>query len=250
MQGAGNFLNQVANTLRVFGPNGGIWVYSTPVVQLGSLISTVGIASAGTDAAGNHYLAGDTQYIGGTPGVSHATYALEFFGTGLTSANWTGAAWLPTAEVQLDTSGNVVLKCFGAGTVQVQSPMTATAGSASAPTLVTTDTWHDMSGGLLNGWTVTGGAVARYRLMEDNSVWIMADLSPGTLAGGTSVWTVPAGPPSYVPAAQQFVPATLVTTTAAAPTTDHWFSVQAHLQCHGFSTGDSRCLINARYPLD
>jgi hypothetical protein len=130
-------------------------------------------------------------------------------------------------------------------------PVTSTGGTPANPTLVTTDTWHDMSGDLLNGWTVTGGQRARYMLMPDDSVWIQADLTTGTLAGGTNVWTVP-GAGAYTPATGQEIPCFIIASTAAAQPQDPYFTIAAsgaHGQCHNFVANQTRIGIDHKYAL-
>jgi hypothetical protein len=59
-------------------------------------------------------------------------------------------------------------------------------------TAATRETWHTMT--LNNGWTVASGGFAQYRLMPDNTVMVrLANVTPGTISDGTSVWTAPSG---------------------------------------------------------
>lgn len=161
----------------------------------------------------------------------------------------TGVKLWADANAKLNFKGSNGLAEF-AQAIIIDGALTATGGTASTPTIIETDTWNDMTPGLLNGWTVTSSQVARYRLMPDNSVWIVADLTPGTLTGGTNVWTTPSGPPSYVPASTQPLPCITVSSTAAAQAINAYFTIQAHLQCHNMVANQTRFIINSRYPLD
>jgi hypothetical protein len=53
-------------------------------------------------------------------------------------------------------------------------PLQATAGTASSPTLITTDTWNNFA--LVNGWANVGGA-ARYKLLAENRVAVSINIS-------------------------------------------------------------------------
>ena len=75
----------------------------------------------------------------------------------------------------------------------------------------TPESWHTMT--LLNGWTVGSGGFAQYKLMPDRTVMIrLNNVTPGTIADGTSIWTAPTG---YVPTTQHKL--ALVATYSAAP---------------------------------
>lgn len=78
---------------------------------------------------------------------------------------------------------------FGAGfTGQI-----AAIQPASNPTAV--ETWHS-AGSLSNSWTITG--LFRYKKMPDNTVMVHAtNLTPGTYADNSALWTIPSG---YIPA--------------------------------------------------
>jgi hypothetical protein len=83
-----------------------------------------------------------------------------------------------------------------ANAVNVNKPITATAGTAANPTSITTDTWHPlgaMAGG--SGYTVNN---ARYQLTTDGRYEVDINLTAGaaTVAGNYAFPnSLPAGPP-------------------------------------------------------
>jgi hypothetical protein len=218
--------------------NGAFFYSGTPAA--GNLIASI-TSAAGTDHFGNNY---------GGPGLT--TYApggdtVQITGADITLAEaTTNTTWSFFTQV---LSGIPYLKLVAAGASSGVLWFTDNGILlATDPNSFLPETWHDMTPGLLNGWTVTASQDARYRLMEDNSVWIDADLTAGTLAGGTNVWTAPTG---YIPGAgiARRVPATLVASTAAAQAVDPYFTMAAHLQCHNMVANQTRFIINARYTL-
>lgn len=85
------------------------------------------------------------------------------------------------------------------GLVQVlNAALSSTAGTASNPSVITTDTWHAMT--LLNSWAnVAGFATARYRMTPTNGVEVIAAISAAAATAST-FFTLPA---AYRPASQQ-----------------------------------------------
>jgi hypothetical protein len=114
-------------------------------------------AASGTDAYGNGYDAG-----------------LNFFGTTSGSANVTG-----------DATGAMTVT----GNVSVSGTVTSTGGTASSPTLITTDTWHS-----LGSFTSSPGSSltiqeARYQLTNDGRCEIdLAFTLTGTITAGSYVF--------------------------------------------------------------
>ncbi|HXC83878.1 MAG TPA: hypothetical protein VNV62_18675, partial [Trebonia sp.] len=123
----------------------GTALYYSPSPGTGNLIASISDA-AGTDTYGNPYLAGIAEYtvVGGT------TYAQEQTGSGVTVAIYPpGGPWTKYVQaLQWNVSA-------GAADASFNVPLTATAGTASVRTLITTDTWHPMA--LLNGWVNAAG---------------------------------------------------------------------------------------------
>ena len=212
--------NQVQNQVIVAGADSGIFVYAGPPAA-GNLIASISSAP-GTDPYGN-------TYPGGILGQ------------------------LETNEIQFLSGSNVVgqLAPVGVGAVPpltlLNEPFASTAGTAANPSLVTTDTWHNMN--LLNSWVVlNSNYYARYQLMADGSVWIQGRIANGTATGGTSIWAPPAAyTPTITPA--QAIPVTVENTagaaTAASPRLDIT-STGALLQNAASSTVVS---FNGRYSL-
>jgi hypothetical protein len=206
----------------------GLFVYD-PAPGPGTLVGSF-TGQAGTDPYGNSYPAGVWSYGAlGTAGAGNGALGINVPGQNGV-LNWaTDLSGNPAAAFEVSTALNDTTFYFTPG------------GGISI------DTEHDMSSGLLNGWTVTATQQALYQLMPDNTVWLLADLTVGTSAGGTNVWTVPAG---YAPAtAGRTVGCTLIASTAAAQPVMPYFTVGAHLQCHNFVANQTRVVINARYPL-
>ena len=215
--------------------------FYTGAPALGNLFLSIA-SQAGTDQFGNNY---------GGPGLESyvvgGSSKLTVFGAdlgwieGSTSTTWDYftqvISGIPYLKLASAGAASGVLWHLADGTIR-----------ATDPNSFLPETWHDMSPGLLNGWTVTAGQDARYMLQPDNSVWLDADLTAGTLAGGTNVWTAPSG---YAPGAavSRRVPATLAASTAAAQAVDPYFTQGAHLQTHNMVAGMTRFIVNARYTL-
>ena len=203
---SGSWSNQVQNQVIVAGANAGIFVYSG-APAFGNLIYSVA-AAAGTDGFGNAYLGGSVTYSGGVLAVAVTGTAIQTF-----SAPGPGGPWSTTGGTLTIFSTSFAV--FASAGISLDGgPVSATAGTASAPSLITTDTWHTMT--LLNSWTLpNGNYYARYQLMPDGSVWIQGRISGGTATGGTSIWTPPAGyAPTITP--NQAVGVTVENTTGAA----------------------------------
>ena len=161
----------------------------------GNLVASVA-GGGGTDPFGNTYQAGITTY-GGVGQFAALESGQVTFDNGSVIAEGapTGSLWLiPTADLVIQPD-NIEAAVFTKTSITLAQPVTATAGTASSPTLITTDTWNTMT--LINGWTVGSGGFAQYKLMPDNTVMIrLNNVVPGTIADGTSIWTAPSG---YVP---------------------------------------------------
>jgi hypothetical protein len=219
----------IANQVIVFGPNGRILVYN-PAPGAGNLVGSFA-GTAGADRYGNAYPAGVWSYgTLGTAGAGNGALGFNKPGQNGTISWATDLSGQPAAALEVATALNDTTFYFTPG------------GGLSI------DVQHDMTPGLLNGWTVTPGQDAFYTLMNDDSVWLDADLTVGTFAGGTNVWTAQ---PGYVPAAgiSRRLGCTLVASTAAAQAVDPYFTVAAHLQCHNFVANQTRVIINGRYKL-
>lgn len=76
----------------------------------------------------------------------------------------------------------------------------STAGTAANPTVITTDTWQTLA--LINGWANSAGTL-KYTLLPDRMVMVAGIISSAGAAGNPVFANLPAGPPSYRPAAQQ-----------------------------------------------
>jgi hypothetical protein len=125
----------------------------------------------------------------------------------------------------------------------------STAGTATAPTIITTDTWHNMS--LLNGWTV-GTGYAQYKLEPNNKVSVRAaNITPGTVTAGTSIWTPPTG---YVPngaVSRQDIPIVVEVSTATFPDDSPRFDMEpSGMLVQNLTASTTRIGFNHYYALD
>ena len=96
----------------------GIFTYSSDPPASGTLIESASVAAAGTDAYGNHYLAGHATYAANFATALDAGYVA--FYTGSLSAGWTFVAQLET-----DSGGDLILSTAG-GTLTLAASGTAT----------------------------------------------------------------------------------------------------------------------------
>jgi hypothetical protein len=216
-----------------------LYYSGTGLPAANTLIASIS-ATAGTDSAGNAYFAGFTTYgkTGLTYYALNQFPQADSSGTfGAVTTVYTAASqagpWTAGTQLNLEASNHAALLAdiahiygiSGAPSLQLHSgsgllspaavltadsnaglnlpdgPLIATAGTASAPSLITTDTWHAMS--LANSWASTGGfTAAKYRLTADNEVELIGVLD-GTSATSVTFFTLPAGPPSYRPATAQ-----------------------------------------------
>jgi hypothetical protein len=89
------------------------------------------------------------------------------------------------ADIVFEFGGTVIYQFMRTSAV-LSAPVTATAGTSAAPTLITTDTWHRASG-FVNGWVASGGiAGIIYRMTPDNMVEGFIDIQNPVAVGGTS----------------------------------------------------------------
>lgn len=204
---------------------GGDSLFYSPSEGAGNLVLSVNGDTADTaDSFGNVVFPGVTVYKG-SGGIFRAT---QFFGslvTEYTAASQAGpysilaGIELASAEgitlqdlsgngITLDTSGGpIVIGPSGAATVSIDSPLTtdqatigaaltATSGTSASPTVITTDTWHNVTPP--TGFT----GLLRYRLRAENDVEVQAQMAVGTTAG-TGVITLITLPAAYTPAQTQ-----------------------------------------------
>ena len=123
----------------------GIFTYSSSPPAAGTLTESASVATAGTDAYGNHYLAGHASYAANFAAALDAGFAA--FYTGSLSAGWTLAA-----QIETDAAGDLVLSASGAiqlaGAVTLGGTMNAVGQNI------------DMSMGVPTGYPYTGITVA------------------------------------------------------------------------------------------
>lgn len=105
----------------------------------------------------------------------------------------TGAA---APDVSIARSAVGVLDLVGS--LIVSAVLTATGGTISTPTLITTDSWHAIPGIGTNGWSiVTGQPVPSYRMQADGMVHICGAATHAAFTANTQLST--ALPTAYRP---------------------------------------------------
>ena len=147
-------------------PGSGVFIYNgTP--GAGNLIEshTPGVPVTSTDAFGNGTVGGDAMYYK----VSGVYYASVRLGETIVSTWSASSAAGPYTEI--NTWGMMTVVPFEQAIEVIGSfivnggPINATAGTASNPSIITTDTWHAIS--LATGFSSTD---AEYKLNADNTV--------------------------------------------------------------------------------
>ena len=253
------------------GPDG-LFLYSgTPA--LGDMILSIAQAAGTTDPYGlaNPYPAGVTTYgSAGTYanlasdyltfyGGSSTDQATIYFGGGdvvIESSTPSGVLSLMTdlgetsGVLGLEAGNTTIygtLDVTGASTLGGQ--VTATGGTAAAPTLITTDTWHTMT--LQNSWSA-GSGYAQYRMLPDGNVQVRLQVTVGTATNGTTVWTAAAPyAPSTAPGAQYFPVIVVAGATAAQLDTPQFrMSAGGALSVANIPTGTTSVAANFIYALD
>lgn len=170
-----------------------------------------------------------------------AAYAFLSFDT-------SGELFLSTAlgGIQLSSVSGILVNAGALG-ITLDGPVTATGGTAASPTVVTTDTWH--AAAPANGWANQGGGLyeLQYRLMPDNSVWLIGVISSAALTS-TQFFTLPAG---YRPA-NTGGDYPVGFHTSAGYTAGCFLRIATSGACSVVNAvaGTGAVLINARIPLD
>jgi hypothetical protein len=102
----------------------GIFTYSSNPPAAGTLTESASVETAGTDAYGNHYLAGHATYAAGFATALDAGYVA--FYTGSLAAGWT-----LTGQLETDSAGDLLLSTGGgelilsaAGNVEISGNLT------------------------------------------------------------------------------------------------------------------------------
>lgn len=195
-----------ARLVIIFGIKGGMFVYS-PTPGFGNLIESVA-AQAGTDPYGNPYFAGFWSYPpSGNSQFAGLNQGTLYLGNGSLLANMgtvsspSSGNMLISSPVASDTAATAMFRSstasgLGVPVLQVGYPANATLLTATDPNTGNAAGWNPMTG-LQNGWS-SAGRHARYRLKPDGNVQLDLEISGGTIANGTVIWTAPA---DYIPSA-------------------------------------------------
>lgn len=162
----------IANRVIVFGPSGtvtGVFVYSgTP--GPGTLIASM--TDSLTDPFGNATIQGVVSYAG--PGAAAGIVNGALF-------LYTGSPLASYFSVGPGTLGRVQFGGVG---------FTSAGGTAAAPTVITTDTWHNAS---LTANFAAGAPAPQYLLLPDQSYVLRGQVSCSVASGaGTTMFTIPA----------------------------------------------------------
>jgi len=141
------------SSLIIDGATGGVFTYSgTPAA--GNLTATAGIAVAGTDEDGNHYLAGQATYGAGYATALSAGYVA--FYTGSLSDGWTFQA-----QIETDSGGDLILTPGASGSISLAGNVTVsgtfTASGDTGTSGLPNGTISGTSGGASAGTAHTHG---------------------------------------------------------------------------------------------
>ena len=136
----------------------------------------------------------------------------------------------------------------------ITGQLTATCGTVSVPTLITTDTWTD-TGTMATGWSKTG--YFKYTLLNNGWVGVAAKLtSDGTNNGdGTTILVAANGLPSaYRPATNKLMPAYCNSQKIAAGSNNESaglsFITDGSVQCFGIAaTSGTSIILHASFPI-
>lgn len=199
----------LAHYVIVYGAGGGVFVYNGQPGNGNPPMASVTDAPA--DPYGNPVKPGITSYSNDSNGTfTQVNGGLTVFGNNTYPTVAKGAFGFnisPAGALQVFTGDS------GGFIFNQNATMQMSAGNylvASNPATGLEETWHPMT--LLNSWAVDG--IARYQLMPDNTVMVEGtQLVPGTVTGGTSIWTPPAG---YVPTTTQRLELIIENSTGSA----------------------------------
>lgn len=246
----------------------GAFFYTTSAAQANTLAISIVPGNIGVnDPAGNKALPGTTNYWVTTSPFQ----AMNIVGTTMevwTATDGTSMAggWTPTptslslqsATVAIESGGGIGLTPASGdlialdGPVTVSGTITATAGTAVFPTLISTDTAHNASSLYANGWAAltTGTTDLVYELQSDGMVQVSGRLVNST-AGGISGSSFITGalPAAYRPARDEPVWAYAHGASPFPEVSGFCLMRATGLEFFGtFSTADT-LEVGGRYPL-
>ena len=142
-------------------------------------------------------------------------------------------------------------------TLIVDGQLTATGGTVTAPTLITTDTWTD-TGAMATGWSKTG--YFKYSLLNNGWVGVAAKLTPdGTATNkpdGSTILSAANGlPAAYRPVTNKLVAAYVdIQRLDAVHTTNSngialSFITDGSVQCFGVAATATSMICHASFPI-
>jgi hypothetical protein len=266
----------------------GFFWYSGGVAAPGALVMSAAAAGGSDDGAGNAYVAGFALYIS-----VHQALALDGGSLFAYSAPGYAGPWTPgSASIQFGGGLLAFLTTAGASTVvrafeslitvgssgevpstwQFNLPLeatdgqsvtggldadviTSTGGTATDPTIISTDTWHDLRP-LNTGFTGTlaGYYPPQYRLTPDRRVEIFGAVGlPGLGYNSATIATLPG---AYTPNNSVYMLAGQFNNTGSAPGNGASITLSVdtsgNLQFHNIPSGapPGPMLIDVSFPLD
>jgi hypothetical protein len=166
------------------------------------------------------------------------------------AANLTGSI---TGQAGVDpVSGAAVPEGAKFDNLTVGTQLTATGGTITNPTVVTTDTWHE-TGGLESGWG-KGSGFFKYTLLPNNMVAVCAQgLTIGTVADTTPILSAANGlPPAYQPTTPKSLVADTNNIKAGSATYENarlTFNTDGSVIISGFNLNATYCNLNGIFPL-
>jgi hypothetical protein len=142
-------------------------------------------------------------------------------------------------------------------TLIVDGQLTATGGTAAAPTLITTDSWND-TGAMASGWSKTG--YFKYTLLANGWVGVAAKLTPdGTATNkpdGSTILSAANGlPAAYRPATNKMVAAYVDIQRLDSVLTSNSngiglsFITDGSVQCYGVAAAATSMVCHASFPI-
>jgi hypothetical protein len=221
--------NQVQNQVIIGGPNGRILIYNGNPAAGNLLYSNTGLTAPGIDPFGNALLPGSVEYdpVTGT--------ALQIYGNEITEY------FAPSqAGPYASTGSQIVFGIESPGAIQVNGAFGAVGGTVSNPSLLTTDTWHDLRP-LNTGFTgsVAGFWPPQYWLNAFGAVELFGTVGlPSTGFNGVTWGTIA---PDWRPAVPSFIHADMISNAGSAPGNSQGQYVEVgtdgSLQFHGLPSG-------------
>lgn len=220
----------------VFGNSGGVFVYNG--IPANGNPPAYYISNAATDPYGNSLSPAGIVSQSGADQAALSQGQLDL----RSGANTASLAVTPSGHLDLATSSGVEFN--------IETNITATAGTITAPTIITTDTWNVMPA-FSTGYS-HGTPAPAYKLNPDNTVSFAGQVDVASGTGGATFVTLPAA--AYFPVSAKVFP---VSVSADTPSTSGsqrvTVSTTGGVAFASVATGTGNYTFNLdgiRYPLD